>query len=228
MDDYRDIKSSYRKMIEDPDTAGSSTWLISFTDVIALMLTFFVLMFAMSETEEKSWSEIVSTFQANFAHNFGPKDDRGWEDGLKINRIDRDKALDINYLHSIFQNNIEAYPVLKDSVSILQKEDEIVLLLTKSAVLTPTGRLVDGRDDLFKALASMLDLIDNMVAIRLSPLTGTALDYKKALNESSEVSKGLTENGYDASVGVISGYSPFLSKSQQQEAVEILVLMQRR
>ena len=45
----------------------TSTWIISFTDIIALMLTFFVLLFSMSEINEQKWYALFGDAPPNLA-----------------------------------------------------------------------------------------------------------------------------------------------------------------
>jgi chemotaxis protein MotB len=79
------------------DAQGSSAWLVSFTDVMALMLTFFVLLFAMSHPKEEEWDEFTDTVQENFNRFNGQVLNRGQQDAINIEKVNWSKALDLNY-----------------------------------------------------------------------------------------------------------------------------------
>ena len=49
-------------------------WLITFTDIMALMLTFFVLLYSMSIPEVKKWEELTSSINKGFSKFYS----RGW------------------------------------------------------------------------------------------------------------------------------------------------------
>jgi len=38
---------------------SSQAWLVTFTDLVALMLTFFVMLFAMSKVEQRKWQNLT-------------------------------------------------------------------------------------------------------------------------------------------------------------------------
>ncbi len=44
-----------------PKQKVSQAWLITFTDLTALMLTFFVLLFSMSEVRQGAWDAVVQS-----------------------------------------------------------------------------------------------------------------------------------------------------------------------
>ncbi|MFP4387114.1 MAG: flagellar motor protein MotB, partial [Alphaproteobacteria bacterium] len=44
---------------EDDERSRVPLWLITFTDVMALMLTFFVLLYSMSSPQEEKWKEMT-------------------------------------------------------------------------------------------------------------------------------------------------------------------------
>ncbi|MFP5516203.1 MAG: flagellar motor protein MotB, partial [Alphaproteobacteria bacterium] len=50
---------SSRSATEDRGGQRKTLWLISFTDLISLMLAFFVLMYSMSEPEAERWTRLA-------------------------------------------------------------------------------------------------------------------------------------------------------------------------
>ncbi|MCR4643195.1 MAG: flagellar motor protein MotB [Lachnospiraceae bacterium] len=55
-----------KKKQEDPP-AGSPAWMATFSDLMNLLLCFFVLLFSMSSIDEKRWEEVAASFTATFS-----------------------------------------------------------------------------------------------------------------------------------------------------------------
>ena len=101
-----------RSRVVEEEHRGSKAWLVSFTDVMALMLTFFVLLFGMSKPEDSQWSEVSTALQNEFNRFYGPKFNRGLQDTVNISKINFNAALDLNYLKSIIEGLIAEDPLL--------------------------------------------------------------------------------------------------------------------
>jgi chemotaxis protein MotB len=54
-----------RKKSEDSAPAGCPAWLATYGDMVTLILTFFVLLFAMSEVDKEKWVQVVAAFTGN-------------------------------------------------------------------------------------------------------------------------------------------------------------------
>jgi len=94
-------------------TGGASIWLLSFTDVMALMLTFFVLLFSMSHPKKEQWEEFSKKVQENFNRFEGRPLNRSHENAVNINKVNFSKALDLKYLEALIENVMEEEPSLR-------------------------------------------------------------------------------------------------------------------
>tara|TARA_B100000686_G_scaffold355093_2_gene469818 strand:+ start:209 stop:919 length:711 start_codon:yes stop_codon:yes gene_type:complete len=107
----------------------SDTWLISFTDVIALMLTFFVLIFSMINPEREILSNVpfvvtqnTSTYDLTQAGN--AVDPAG-------QRLSAMPGENLDYLASILSANLSERPNL-DTVRVVRTDDRLTLSLPQS------------------------------------------------------------------------------------------------
>ncbi len=59
---------SYLDLLARPNlsSAAGQSWLITFTDLMALMLAFFVLLFSMSQIEQRKWQGLVEALASDF------------------------------------------------------------------------------------------------------------------------------------------------------------------
>lgn len=55
------------KRKEDTPPAGSPAWMATFSDLMNLLLCFFVLLFSMSTIEEERWNELVASLNSSFS-----------------------------------------------------------------------------------------------------------------------------------------------------------------
>lgn len=55
------------KRKEDDPPAGSPAWMATFSDLMNLLLCFFVLLFSMSTIEESKWAELVASMNSTFS-----------------------------------------------------------------------------------------------------------------------------------------------------------------
>ena len=74
----------------DEEEAVSSLWLITFTDIMALMLTFFVLLYSMAQPDVEKWSEMSAVINSNFSKYYAPKFESGTVDSITIDRVNID------------------------------------------------------------------------------------------------------------------------------------------
>ena len=80
----------YSKYVQDIDAIEEEVklWLVTITDVVALMLTFFVLTYAMSRPEEDKWKQISASLSSEFTKSYGKPYFAGPLDAITIDKVD--------------------------------------------------------------------------------------------------------------------------------------------
>lgn len=147
------------------DSGHRPTWIISFTDVMALMLTFFVLLYSMSEPEETSWSQISEALQKQLGAFEGPKLFSGPQEGVNLSRIKFNQALNLDYLSSLLDKHFSANETLS-SARLLNLEDRLVIVLPGDMIFTSGSEEIGdrGRKILF-TIGGLLSRIKNRIEI---------------------------------------------------------------
>ncbi|MFN3700234.1 MAG: flagellar motor protein MotB [Alphaproteobacteria bacterium] len=97
----------FHREIEDENPPVSTLWLVTFTDVMALMLTFFVLLYSMAAPDQRKWSDMTASINSNFSKFRSPEFLAGSVDSINIERIDRRRALDLRYLATLIRQALE-------------------------------------------------------------------------------------------------------------------------
>ncbi len=155
----------FRRRMGDETGRGKSMWLISFTDIMALMLTFFVLLFAMSNPKQKEWEEFTHNVQESFNRFYGRPLNRGAEDAVNIAKINFSQALDLRYLKALILNLIEQEKSL-NVLRVIDNGSSLIVSLPQDLLFEAGQAQVrpQGNKALF-TLAGTLRRIKNRIEI---------------------------------------------------------------
>jgi len=146
-----------------PAPKPSKQWLVSFGDLVSLMLTFFVMLFAMSSVKEPSWNDVVNALSQRLNPSRGAD--------VEITLVDRTvetrpapDASDLDYLHALLSQKIRKNGVLQRAL-LLRLDDRLVISLPADLVFTASGRLTDAGRRASSLLAESLRFIANRVEV---------------------------------------------------------------
>ncbi len=165
-----------------PDKAGSATpaWLVSLSDLIVLMLTFFVLIFAMGEPEPRSWRAMVDSVGESVGQTVA-----GARHGIEA--VESRSPVSLSYLAVLLESQFADHDILS-TVRIEAHDDRVVIVLPDYQLFVPEGDTLTetGRETLF-LLSGVLRRINNRIDVtaqadreavlagRSTPLWGLAL-----------------------------------------------------
>lgn len=139
-------------------------WLITFTDLIALMLTFFVMLFATHKVERQPWEALIESM--NRSLNPGrtsvvqkPRSERN------ARLLSRRHAYDLGYLESILRHKVESEPDL-GGIALRRLEDRLVLVLPADLLFDPASAVpTAGAKRVLLGLSTILGHIGNRVSV---------------------------------------------------------------
>ncbi|MCB1563074.1 MAG: hypothetical protein KDJ75_05805 [Alphaproteobacteria bacterium] len=185
-----------RKQVEEDQPAP--LWLITFTDIMALMLTFFVLLYSMAVPEEDRWSEMTAAMKRQFGEYYEPDMRAGALDTIDINKILVSDALDLNYLSTIMSAAFAKNEALSELV-ITPRHNALVVSLPGALLFENsdtedgdnTQISLQGQKTLF-ALGGVLSRLRNRIEIigHTGPATSTG-EFSAADGASSGWSRSL-------------------------------------
>lgn len=208
-----------------------SVWLISFTDVIALMLTFFVLMFSMA-TPEKTIMDSLS---------FSLKEQNSYQGSTAPSERNQDPATrlqaragkDLTYLAAILKNNFAKDEDLQDvKVTLSGEVLKITLphsLLFASGAYRVRSDVAAPLQNVFRALSGLNNQIDVYGYTDAIPVTRERAEYQSnwglSQQRAAAVAGLLYQSGYILPLGVYGkGAEQNASKaSTEARRVEIIV-----
>ena len=139
-------------------------WLITFADLVALLLAFFVMLFATIEVELTRWSALIESLSQslNPDHSVDLKRPSATQN---VRRLSQRRAINLAYLESIIREMIDSQPALK-SVILHRREDRLIIALP-SDELFASGSAVPKASAraTFQTLGQFLQRIGNGIDV---------------------------------------------------------------
>lgn len=143
---------------------ASSTWLVIFTDMVALLLTFFVMLFSMSNVQFDRWKEMIDALSQTL--NPAKKEVTIVPTAeYNISNIFRKRAINLDYLFAVIDSKLKRDKLLNGS-PVVFLNDRIIISLPGQLMFPPgSATLTDqARQALFN-LGGSLSQIDNQLGI---------------------------------------------------------------
>lgn len=156
---------------------------MTFGDVTALMLTFFIMLFATTETPSEKWAAISGSMETMFRF-----DESGYSaipnSNQAVATVDLEPSLSIAYLEKVFRDNLKSDAVLKNA-TIRLLDDRLVISLPTSVLFAEgSAALEDGARDAIFRFVGVFRNIGNQIEIRGHAEPSDARD--DALNPEAE------------------------------------------
>ncbi|MCZ4280484.1 chemotaxis protein MotB [Kiloniella laminariae] len=217
----------------------SSSWMVTFTDLVALMLTFFVLLYSMSVMEEKKWRNLVDSLSTSLkVERFvvEPKPAKS----LTMEPVDFIPGEDLDYLYSLLGQKLKDDPELSSAL-LTRLEDRLVVslpgdLLFEPGDITPLAKT----EAALIRLGRVMGFIDNRIEIagHADPsvpgnssaypsnweLSLARSDYVAVLLEKSGYKNTILSRGYgDSRYGKLSDKLSATQKDKLARRVDIII-----
>jgi chemotaxis protein MotB len=144
--------------------APSSVWLIIFTDLVALLLTFFVMLFSMSNVQIDRWKEMIDAL----SQTLNPAKETVTTipaAQYNISSIFRRRAINLDYLLAVFEDKVVRNEALIGSKLTLL-EDRLVISLPGELLFEPNSAVLKNtaKNALF-TLGGLLRNVENQLGI---------------------------------------------------------------
>ena len=195
--------------IKNKNPQGGNAWMLTFSDLLSLLLTFFVLLFSMNAVQIENWKSVVETMSRQFNPDRIAVVDELVPDNSS-DQIDTGTALNLSYLEGLFRGQIQETD-LADSVSVIREGDRLRLILAagdffngKSATLSKEGR------SMLRAIAGNLANLDNRMFIITHTNQQPVEDSQFVSNWELSMTRGrlvagvLSSNGYSGPLSIVS------------------------
>ncbi|MEX2642446.1 MAG: flagellar motor protein MotB [Acetobacterales bacterium] len=182
------------------DPRKPDAWMISFGDLVSLMLVFFVMLFAMSELKVDEWSEVVE----HVSRTFVPTEQSQTKPSAQrnIGTTFTQPAESLEYLSGVLSDKLGQHEVLQRSF-LHRLDDRLVLSLPSDLLFdTGTAQLTPRAREAIYILAGFLRNFSNQIAIYghtdPRPITGGPFEsnWELSLVRATTVVNQLRSYGY--------------------------------
>jgi chemotaxis protein MotB len=197
-----------------PESASSlpsgtyGAWLVIFTDIVALLLTFFVMIYSMKHLEGEPFDALSRSLSRSLvpsAHIEPAKPKASRNTSI----VRSDEAHDLDYLASVIERQL-ALASSPAAASLIQDGDMLVISLPGPTMLKPDGVTLSavGEDILFR-LGGLLINLANKVEVhgyRAAPAGGRfTSDWEASLAAAVAAANALGRAGYPHAVQAFAG-----------------------
>ena len=206
----------------------STVWIITFADLVALMLTFFVLLFAMSQIQQQKWQSIVESLASNLSATHRIETAKFAADyQVPVDIAPPGAAVD--YLEPILREHFASDPLLADA-AIDQLADGLkVSFPGEQLFVGGTAELTARGGKIIFALGGVLRNLHNAIDVNASFSAdglAAARNWDNALARSVAVTRILAQSGFAGPIVARGrGDEPAASGA---EGLDVLVRADRR
>lgn len=219
-----------------PPDPGKGTWLTQFTDLVMLLLTFFLMVFSMTDPQAEKWAGIVAGLSQDEEAKMASEPKFQDVDNVLMTS---DDGLDLGYLAAVLRHMRADTPEL-ETIRLSETTDQLVISFPDELLFASNNTQVkpEGQKALF-ALSGILRRFRNQIEIHgysdPSPIRAGTYATNRALSiaRAYQAAVVLRDNGYDrpivvlghGSAGVNQNFSAWSDsiESSRQRRVDIVI-----
>lgn len=188
---------------------GSQAWLLTFADLTALMLTFFVLLFSMSTIEDADWQNLIESLS--------PRLDRLQEVTVALPQsekaaeaVERAPGSDLDYLVAVLKEQMRADPQL-EPVRVEREGHQLVISVPGDLLFASgSAALGEAGEKAVFALSGVLRSLRNVIEIAghadpQQPDKAWPSNWELSLARAASLSGLLAKLGYQGEI-LVRGY----------------------
>ncbi len=197
-----EIENQEQEQEPKPPGKHGAAWMVTFTDLVSLMLTFFVLLFSMSNVKMDEWNAMIDTL----TQTLNPSKlttVAAATSKFNVGTIFRKRAINLDYLSTVLEETMTQDALLSQS-QLMMLDDRLIIALPGD-LLFSTGRAVmpdEAKSALF-TLGSVLRNIGNQIGVNghtdpRPPAKGSDFtsNWELSLARAAAVSNTIRRSGY--------------------------------
>lgn len=187
-------------------SSAGSTWLVTFADVIALMLAFFVMLFSMSNIKTETWEVIISQISSSEK----PKKEKVQRPQATKNiaTVKLKEALSLTYLANVLEEHLSGDALL--NAASVHRLDGLVVVSLPSDTMFPAGEagLTEAAREALFRMGGIIATISNRIDVRghTDPVAGSDGKYASkwtiSLVRAAAVANELRRTGYTRQIPI--------------------------
>ncbi|MHC8509167.1 MAG: OmpA/MotB family protein [Rhodospirillales bacterium] len=200
--------------VEDESIArvAAQAWLITFTDLVSLLLTFFVMLFGMSDVNIEKWDLIIAALTKTLNPE-AQEEVKKQTVEFNIGTLFRQRAVDLDYLEDVLEDAIAGEPQLA-RVRLTRLDDRLILALPEDILFNPGRAELHDRarsavfvlGGVFSNVGNELQINGHTDPVPPSPGFGYATNWELSIARATAVANAFRQVGYKDKI-VALGYA---------------------
>lgn len=188
-----------------PGESAGESWLIIFADLLALLLTFFVLMFSMSSVQVSKWEAIVESLSENLNPSQALIQEKDWQK-IDAALVPKKESLSLAYLKKIFEDKLRYDPILRRS-SLTLLDDRLAITLPADLIFEKgQSEFSEDASASMQELGASLQMLQNKITVvghtDLEPTSGRfyPTNWELSLVRALSVARLIEQAGYSRNI----------------------------
>lgn len=128
-----------------------NTWIISFVDLLSVLLVFFILIYSLEQQKEDNWQTMPKSIITRFSPIKGKTYTR---------------LIDLSYLHAILSKLQKDNPVILDRLLFELLDNKLVIIMPESKIFADDKiMLIQNSTDIINLIVETLNRVSNKIEI---------------------------------------------------------------
>lgn len=193
-----------------PQSQKPKAWLILFTDLVSLLLAFFVMLFAMSNVERPKWQALVDALSlADTAKMMTDLPDNSSK--LRVASLVQNDAMNLDYLSAVLRAQMAEEAVFRGS--LMQRLDDRLIISIPGDLMFKTGSSEPTKEarSILVILSTVLGRSSNRMDIYghsdPTPIKNNEFpsNWELSIDRAAAVAAEVKQAGYKLKIGIF-GY----------------------
>ena len=193
--------------IDQAENKSGGNWMMTFADLLSLMLVFFILIYSMAKPDEKKWQKVADSLNKTFnAKNIMTHDISYSDFGIETKEKAPNKNL--QYVYAIILNGIHSDIFLNDKVDASISDNKISISFKNINLFLDDSLMnTDESEVLFFGLGEILKKLNNKIVLYSyfdegADVIDNNIPLKKAIILSKLLKKYSPENDIEANFAI--------------------------
>lgn len=143
---------------------GGPSWLVTFVDLVSLMLAFFVMRFAMTTLDSPRYEEAAASITMTLGRVVSPVEQAPPEP-LSVETETNGRGLRPGYLERLMESKLSADPLLSKAVLVRSGDRLVIALPSDLLFASASAQLVPAARQAIREMATALSYLPNRIEV---------------------------------------------------------------
>ncbi len=192
---------------------GGAVWMLSFADLLSVLLTFFVMLYSTTAIQNEKWAVFLDAFKDRFHMAERPANVQAYLPEAQTQPQEA-QGSDLDYLRTVMAEKIATYPELRRA-QVIRWRNRLLISFPMDAFFKNGAYLPKESRNMLGSLVPLFNLLSNHVdvaaVIPASANSNDAAIWRRSLLQADRIAREAVTYGYHSPINAYT----FLSLYQQ-------------